>query len=270
MSLEAYQNTWLALMLAPQSREKLLAICPEGLSADEYLALCQTPQARLEAISDAVQRGRVSVLSASVPGYLRRLMTAETTLALAERYAYAYPAAVVYPPALGLYNWLDWLSQQPELRESWLLQDLLAYEMGLTQLQFYRKPNTSASLSVKTSASLSAPIGPRLSPRVGLIVASPYLDQLLLGLEAEEDFQVPETEDTLLSQKQGWLLARWGSQVERIALHWSVYTLLGNLDGQSSWESAVKRTVQSHPELEPQTATLMAWQRWFEKKRLLT
>jgi len=269
MSLEAYQNTWLALMLAPQSRETLLATCPEGLSEDEYRALCQTPQARLEAISDAVQRGRISVLMASLPGHLRRLMSSEITLALAECYAYAYPAAVVYPPAQGLYNWLDWLSQQAELRESWQVQDLLAYEMGLTQLQFYRKPNTSTELSVETSTELNVQAGPRLSPRVGLIVASPYLDQLLLGLEAEEDFQVPETEDTLLSQKQGWLLAQWGSQVERIALHWSVYALLGQLDGQRSWESAVKNTVQAHPELASQTTALTAWQRWFEKKRLL-
>lgn len=268
MSLEAYQNTWLALMLTPHAREAILADGQVGLSPEEWKALSQTPQVRLEAISDAVQRGRISVLLASLPASLRVLVPADLIEILAQRYAYRYPAAVVYPPAQGMFNWLSWLSEQPELSKSSPIQDLIAYELGLTQLVFYRKP-TSNPFSV------SGYPGPRLSPRTGLIVASPDLDLLLNALEAGQidaylaQVRTTESESKQATQRQGWLLARWDSHVERFAIHWSVYALLGHLDGQRTWEQAVAATILEHAELAEQTAALKAWQGWFETKHFL-
>ena len=261
-------------MLAPDERERILAESHAGLSPDEFKALSLTPQDRLEAISEAVQRGRISVLSASVPATLRRLISHDLLEAMAIRYAYCYPAAVVYPPAQGLYNWLHWLSEQPELSDSLPIQDLIAYELGLTQLVFYRKP-TSTGLSVQTSTGLSVIPGPRLSPRTGLIVASANLERLLRALESGQlaaylaQVATAESESQPVTLRQGWLLARWGSDVERFPLHWSVYALLGYLDGIRSWEQAVAATVKEYPELAEQTVALNAWQRWFEKKYFL-
>ncbi len=269
-------------MLAPDERERILAESHAGLSPDEFKALSLTPQDRLEAISEAVQRGRISVLSASVPATLRRLISHDLLEAMAIRYAYCYPAAVVYPPAQGLYNWLHWLSEQPELSDSLPIQDLIAYELGLTQLVFYRKPTstglsvqTSTGLSVQTSTGLSVIPGPRLSPRTGLIVASANLERLLRALESGQlaaylaQVATAESESQPVTLRQGWLLARWGSDVERFPLHWSVYALLGYLDGIRSWEQAVAATVKEYPELAEQTVALNAWQRWFETKHFL-
>jgi len=266
LSLEAYQNTWLALMLAPQDRASILADCQAGLTSEEFIALSQTPQDRLEAISNAVQRGRISVLTASLPATVRVFVPFELLETLAKRYAYRYPAAVVYPPAQGMFNWLTWLSEQPELSNSSPIQDLIAYELGLTQLVFYRKP---------TSAELSVCAGPRLSPRTGVIIASPNLDHLLRAIETGQinadlaQVTRPDPDSPDVNLKQGWLLARWGSEVERFPLHWSVYALLGYLDGQRSWEQAVAATVMEHPELVDQTVALLAWQGWFERKHFL-
>jgi len=282
LSLEAYQNTWLALMLAPQNREQILAESHAGLSSEEFKALSLTPQDRLEAISEAVQRGRISVLSASLPATLRKLISHDLLEAMAIRYAYCYPAAVVYPPGQGLYNWLHWLSEQAEMRESTPIQDLIAYELGLTQLVFYRKPTstglsveTSTGLSVQTSAGLSVIPGPMRSPRTGLIVASANLERLLRALESGQlaaylaQVADAESESQPVTLRQGWLLARWGSDVERFPLHWSVYALLGYLDGIRSWEQAVAATVKEYPELAEQTVALNAWKRWFETKHFL-
>lgn len=263
-------------MLAPQDRASILADCQSGLTSDEFIALSQTPQDRLEAISNAVQRGRISVLTASLPATVRVFVPFDLLETLAKRYAYCYPAAVVYPPAQGLYNWMQWLGEQPELSNSSPIQDLIAYELGLTQLVFYRKP-TSAGLSDPTSTKLSIRTGPRLSPRVGLIVASPNLDRLLKALEqgqtaaylAQVSLAVRAQPQGQAALHQGWLLARWGSEVERFPLHWSVYALLGYLDGQRSWEQAVAATVMKHPELVDQTVALLAWQGWFERKHFL-
>jgi hypothetical protein len=274
MTLEAYQNTWLALMLAPQERASILAEGQVGLSPEELKALSQAPQARLEAIADAVQRGRISVLIASLPASLRVFLPSDLIEILAKRYAYRYPAAVVYPPAQGMYNWLTWLGEQQELRNNAPIQDLIAYELGLTQLVFYRKP-TSTQFNLQPSTDFSRNCGPRLSPRTGLIVASSNLDLLLKALEAGQvdvhlaQVTTLEPESKPATQRQGWLLARWGSHVERFAIHWSVYALLGNLDGQLSWEQAVEATILEHPELVEQTAALMAWQGWFETKHFL-
>lgn len=259
MSLEAWQNTWLALMSAPHERDAILASSSAALSNCEVQALYQTPQSRLEAIAEAVQRGRISVLTASLPGTLRQVLSPIECHSMAERYAYAYPNAVVYPPTQGLSRWLGWLNQLPEVNERPWLQALIQYEWLLTQLHFYRLPTASGP-------------GPKLSPRAGLLVASPILDELVTAVETGATSQALADlweERNPARENQGWLIARWQAEVQRIPLHWGVFLVLEQLDGQRTWHDCVTATVQTHPELWAQKDTLQAWRVWFEKHAFL-
>lgn len=252
MSLAAWQETWLALMLAPEQREQLLATRPAGLTEAEYAALCQTPQERLEAISTAVQRGRISVLSASLPVHLRRLIPRETLWNLAHRYAYAFPDALVYPPAQGMIPWMAWLGEQTELSDLAHLQDLIAYESLLMQLSYYHKPQPPAQA------------GPTLAPAAGLMVAGPELEALVQRLEAQQTVQ-----DLPTQPLQGWLIRLRGSKVQHRPLHWSVYAVLTQIDGQRTWSQAVQATLAENPELADQESHLLAWENWFRQQGVL-
>jgi hypothetical protein len=253
MSLEAWQNTWLALMLAPEQRETILAVCPPGLNEEEYRALCQTPQARLESIAGAVQRGRKSVLASSLPLSLRRYLPRELISELAESYAYTFPAAVVFPPAQGMARWLNWLGSKIDSKQFPHLQDLIDYEILLTQLRFFMKP-------VPAIASL----GVCLSPRVGLVVAGPELDTLIQALAQGQEYQNLEN-----SPRQGWLVSLWGQEISRQPLHWSIFELLSHLDGQLTWAQALDLTLSNNPELVTQKSALFAWETWFLEQGFL-
>jgi hypothetical protein len=246
VSLRAWQDTWLQLMLSPHDQARILAGARTELTADEWQALQALPPERLQVIAAAVQRGRVSVLQSSLPRTLRH--TLSETGSLAERYAQAFPAAAVYPPALGLKPWLTWLKQQPEISHHPLLQQLIEAEICLNECHFYAPPDRPVS---------DQP-GPCLAPCCGLVVAGPDLEALLRGWKTPDSCQP----DPL----QGWLLARGPAQFECLSLHWALYTLLQRLDGQKGWSEHLHELIEIWPELHQQAQALRAWEPWLRQR----
>lgn len=253
MSLKAWQETWLRLMLAPEDRATLLEACPAGLSSAEWQALQQLPPERLDAIAGAVQRGRTAMLQGTLPASLQWLLGSQRLAELAERYARSHPAAVVYPPEEGLEPWLAWLAAQPELRADLLLQDVLRYERCLLPLRFFQLPDSAAPR-----------MGPVLAACAGLLVAGLDLQTALQQLAAG---QIPP--HYAAHPTQGWLVWRDPQAVRLQPLHWGLYALLSRLQGQLSWSEAVAQTLTEHPELQAEEHTLQAWEAWFWQQELL-
>lgn len=250
MSLQTYQNAWLALMLRPQDKDTVLE--QFDLSEAEKTALHTLEPERLQAIASGIQQGRMSVLMASLPASLQQLLTYELRKALTTRYAERFPQAVVYPPEQGMGSWLQWLAEQPEIAEQPLLGDLIAYEQLLLQLHFYQRPQPN-------------PLPyPRLVPWAGLLVASPSLANLLKALQQQQDLPEPE------AGQQGWLVLKHPHRPAWLQpLHWSIYHLFQQMNGLLNWAEAVQALVKQFPELQAQETALNEWQNWALTQHLL-
>jgi hypothetical protein len=251
MSLAAYQDAYLRLMLYPRDREAWYAgnFPLPGLTPEEEAALRALPRERLEAISSSVNLGRMSVFVATVPATLKLCIEPKRLAAWAEAYAHQYPLAGVYPREIAMAPWLDFLAvqiDQPQLLE------VIAYERALLGLQYYYRPQPQAE-------------GLCLSRSAALLVAGPHLPETLQTLWQG---QVPALSGPL-APRQGYLLWQGLHSPELMPIHWALYWVLQHLDGQYSWEQVVSQLLAEHPEVADQQTTLLAWEAWLQQRDLL-
>ncbi|PIQ23622.1 hypothetical protein COW36_07980 [bacterium (Candidatus Blackallbacteria) CG17_big_fil_post_rev_8_21_14_2_50_48_46] len=251
MSLKGWEETWLKLMLNPESHQELISQENPALSEAERQALASLPQDLLSEIAGAVQRGRISVLYSSLPARLKAKLAPKLLRKWAQTYALAFPGAQVYPPEKGLDPWLAWIAAQAENQDQPWLQDLIAYERCLLKLKFYQAPWLATE-----SPSL------RLASSAGLLVAGPDFDLLL-------DSRVYPVEIYVSQPFTGWLIWKSAHQNHHLKLHWGLYLVLQMLDGLRACEACLAELFHAYPELRAESETLSAWLSWLQAQELL-
>lgn len=251
MSLAAYQDAYLRLMLYPRDREDWYAgnLPLLGLTPAEEAALRALPRERLEAISSSVNLGRISVFIATVPATLKLLLDPEKLAQWAEIYAHQYPLAGVYPRETAMAPWLAFLAAQVEQPH---ILDVIVYEQARLGLSYYRKPQPLHE-------------GLHLSSRATIFVAGPHLPQMLQALWHE---QLPSL-DGPIEPRQGYLLWQGPHSPELMPIHWALYWILNRLGGPGTWEQWLEQLITEHPEVADQRATLVAWESWLRARDLL-
>lgn len=256
MSLEAFEDAWIALMLDPPLRAHWRAGTTPlpGLSPAEAASLAAIPDARMEATARAVTEGRIAVFLAALPARVSGFLPPERWRALAAAYAERDPLASLYPLERSLPQWLTYLAEALRPEAIPHLTDVLAYEALQQALKFYRLPQPAQQQ------------GPsRLAASSGLLVAGPQLREVLARLDRHQSLLGLEQ-----TPRQGYLLRRLAHELELSPVHWAVYELLHGADGSRSWSERLETLCLEHPELAHQRATLLAWEAHFLDQGVLT
>lgn len=256
MSLGRFEDAWVELMLDPDLRKRWRndETDLDGLTPAESASLHAIADARMEATARAVNEGRISVFLAALPARVRELLPAARWRDLARDYAARHPLATLYPLHRTLPQWLNFLADTLRPENQPYLSDVLGYEALQNGLSFYRRPHPATKRGHS-----------RLHTSSGLLVAGPYLSEVLFRLNRQQPI-----DDLPTTPRQGYLVRRQAEGIELNPVHWAVYELLQSATGQSSWKQRVADLCQEHPQLESQQEALLAWEAHYLAQGALT
>lgn len=245
MSLKAFQQVWLELLLNPAARTNFLSseqFLP-GLSVLERKSLQSMSLTELEQFSQRAYARCYQKLAAVMPTRIAQLLGAEHVHGILEAYLGQASLEPLYPRRLLLSSLLNqlsvYLSQQSLIIPH--LKDLMAYELALLELDFFQLPT-----------SLAWGGGPKLAPHVRLVRLGKEFPMVLDALN--RGFPLPDISET---PKQRFLLSREFQNLRLEALPPLISACLEACDGQLSWKMIVRQVLATRAQdSEPEAETL--------------
>lgn len=260
MSLAAFQLAWLKLLFEPglQTAWATGEIRERELSLGERASLQTICQSPLE-LSQRMQTQWVLSLQDALPLRVRVLLGDQS-----EPFVRYYLQSEALPPLFPkahlqrqlLQRLRDYLEQAhliiPHLR------DLIAYELALSQLQYFGLP-------AQQSQAYSSQQGPTLAAWVQVVLLGA---QFPVVLDQLKNRQRPDLSET---QTQTFLLIQSFDSLHLEAVDPLLGECLQSCDGKQTWAQLIAACLARHPErdVQAETRALQPWEAHYLKREIL-